>query len=89
MLPSVKVTRFDGITYEGEMSGSRPHGKGKLTDAKGKISEGWWENGKLMKHEKLSNLTDHNNNTQKATNHVDSMQERTKEGPKSGFFSLF
>ena len=49
----------DNKIYEGEWKDGMPHGQGELSVSKGKVIEGWWEKGELVKEkggEKEENL---------------------------------
>ena len=43
----------DNKIYEGEWVNGMPHGKGKLYLSKGKVVEGIWEKGELVKEESV------------------------------------
>jgi hypothetical protein len=42
------MTDTGGEIYEGETANGKPHGKGKMTYADGRVEEGRWENGAFV-----------------------------------------
>ena len=49
MLPDKgKITKKNGIVYEGDVINGIPHGKGKITLTDGRAKEGNWKNGKFI-----------------------------------------
>jgi hypothetical protein len=43
-----KLSFNDGSVYEGETVNGKPHGKGKMTYADGRVEEGKWKDGKFV-----------------------------------------